>query len=142
MKIEDIEKAGKIYIENLLDYHIDYTIINNEEDNYEAGREHALSEFGADIFKAGAEWMKKYFSWISVEERLPESKEKVLVLNRMKHHDKYFVSENIRIFSRSFSLLLCITKPSLAVTIPVTFTANNFSILNPFSYSSFPMLLF
>lgn len=35
MKIEDIEKAGKIYIENLLDYHIDYTIINNEEDNYE-----------------------------------------------------------------------------------------------------------
>ena len=23
MKIEDIEKAGKIYIENLLDYHID-----------------------------------------------------------------------------------------------------------------------
>jgi hypothetical protein len=27
MKIEDIEKAGKIYIENLLDYHIDYTII-------------------------------------------------------------------------------------------------------------------
>lgn len=39
MKIEDIEKAGKIYIENLLDYHIDYTIINNEEDNYETGRE-------------------------------------------------------------------------------------------------------
>lgn len=72
MKIEDIEKAGKIYIENLLDYHIDYTIINNEEDNYEAGIEHALSEFGADIFKAGAEWMKKYFSWVSVEERLPE----------------------------------------------------------------------
>lgn len=97
MKIEDIEKAGKIYIENLLDYHIDYTIINNEEDNYEAGREHALSEFGADIFKAGAEWMEKHFSWISVEERLPESKEKVLVLNRMKHHDKYFVSENIYI---------------------------------------------
>lgn len=61
MKIEDIEKEGKIYIENLLDYHIDYTIINNEEDNYEAGREHALSEFGADIFKAGAEWMKKIF---------------------------------------------------------------------------------
>ena len=61
MKIEDIEKAGKIYIENLLDYHIDYTIINNEEDNYETGREHALSEFGADIFKAGAEWMKKIF---------------------------------------------------------------------------------
>ena len=49
MKIEDIEKAGKIY-----------------EDNYETGREHALSEFGADIFKAGAEWMKKYFSWVSV----------------------------------------------------------------------------
>lgn len=48
-------------------------------------------------FVNGAEWMKKHFSWISVEERLPESKEKVLVLNRMKHHDKYFVSENIYI---------------------------------------------
>ena len=80
MKIEDIEKAGKIYIENLLDYHIDYTIINNEEYNYETGREHALSEFGADIFKAGAEWMKKYFSWISVKERLPEEGQRILLL--------------------------------------------------------------
>lgn len=82
MKIEDIEKAGKIYIENLLDYPIDYTIINNEEDNYETGREHALSEFGADIFKAGAEWMKKYFSWVSVEERLPEEGQRILEGNR------------------------------------------------------------
>lgn len=90
MKIEDIEKAGKIYIENLLDYHIDYTIINNEEDNYEAGREHALSEFGADIFKAGAEWMKKYFSWVSVEERLPEEGQRILVgfLFYYKYYDR------------------------------------------------------
>ena len=90
MKIEDIEKAGKIYIENLLDYHIDYTIINNEEDNYETGREHALSEFGADIFKAGAEWMKKYFSWVSVEERLPEEGQRILVefLFYYKYHDR------------------------------------------------------
>lgn len=90
MKIEDIEKEGKIYIENLLDYHIDYTIINNEEDNYEAGREHALSEFGADIFKAGAEWMKKYFSWVSVEERLPEEGQRILVgfLFYYKYYDR------------------------------------------------------
>lgn len=25
-------------------------------------------------FVSGAEWMEKHFSWISVEERLPESK--------------------------------------------------------------------
>lgn len=86
MKREDIEKAGKIYIENLLDYHIDYTIINNEEDNYEAGRNHALYEFGADIFKAGAEWMEKNL-WISVDDGYPPF-EKEFPLSKRK---LYFV---------------------------------------------------
>lgn len=45
-------------------------------------------------FKTGAEWQAKQFPWISVEERLPETKDEVLVLNRMKRSDKYFVSEN------------------------------------------------
>lgn len=56
MKKEQIEKAANAYIDDFLNDHIDYTIINNEEDNYEAGRNHALYEFGADIFKAGVEW--------------------------------------------------------------------------------------
>lgn len=56
MKKEQIEKAANAYIDDFLNDHIDYTIINNEEDNYEAGRNNALYEFGADIFKAGVEW--------------------------------------------------------------------------------------
>lgn len=56
MKKEQIEKAANAYIDDFLNDHIDYTVINNEEDNYEAGRNHALYEFGADIFKAGVEW--------------------------------------------------------------------------------------
>lgn len=79
MKREDIEKAAAIYIAQADDF--DYAEVRDVK----------------QAFVNGAEWMKKHFSWISVEERLPESKEKVLVLNRMKHHDKYFVSENIYI---------------------------------------------
>lgn len=30
-------------------------------------------------FASGAEWMKKYFSWISVKERLPEEWKRILV---------------------------------------------------------------
>lgn len=79
MKIEDIEKAAAIYTAQAEDS--DYAEVRDVK----------------QAFVSGAEWMEKHFSWISVEERLPESKEKVLVLNRMKHHDKYFVSENIYI---------------------------------------------
>jgi hypothetical protein len=79
MKREDIEKAAAIYTAQADDF--DYAEVRDVK----------------QAFVNGAEWMKKHFSWISVEERLPESKEKVLVLNRMKHHDKYFVSENIYI---------------------------------------------
>lgn len=56
MKKEDIEKAAINHINNVLDSTIDCTVINNEEDNYEAGRRDALFDFGSDIFKAGADW--------------------------------------------------------------------------------------
>lgn len=79
MKREDIEKAAAIYTAQAEDS--DYAEVRDVK----------------QAFVSGAEWMEKHFSWISVEERLPESKEKVLVLNRMKHHDKYFVQENIYI---------------------------------------------
>ena len=79
MKREDIEKAAAIYTAQAEDS--DYAEVRDVK----------------QAFVSGAEWMEKHFSWISVEERLPESKEKVLVLNRMKHHDKYFVSGNIYI---------------------------------------------
>lgn len=55
-------------------------------------------ECGADEFKegfiAGANWQAQQSPWISVKERLPETKDEVLVLNRMKRGDNYFVSEN------------------------------------------------
>lgn len=79
MKREDIEKAAAIYTAQAEDS--DYAEVRDVK----------------QAFVSGAEWMEKHFSWISVKERLPESKEKVLVLNRMKHSDKYFVSENIYI---------------------------------------------
>lgn len=51
-----IEKAAKNYIDDFLNDHIDYDAVNYEEDNYEAGRNNALCEFGVDIFKDGAAW--------------------------------------------------------------------------------------
>jgi hypothetical protein len=51
-------------------------------------------EIAEAAFIKGAEWQAKQSPWISVKERLPETKDEVLVLNRMKRSDNYFVSEN------------------------------------------------
>lgn len=79
MKKEDIEKAATKNIENVLDSTIDCTIINNEEDNYEAGRRDALLDFGSDIFKAGADWRINSV-WHDVSEA-PKGSRDILALN-------------------------------------------------------------
>ncbi len=45
-------------------------------------------------FKAGAEWQAKQSPWININDRLPENKDEVLVLNRMNISGKYFVSSD------------------------------------------------
>lgn len=47
-----------------------------------------------DAFKAGAEWKAKQSPWISVEDRLPEINDNVLLLNKMNRSGQYFVQEN------------------------------------------------
>lgn len=71
MKIEDIEKAAAIYTAQA-------------EDNYAEVRD------VKQAFVSGAEWMEKHFSWISVEERLPEEGQRILVefLFCYKYHDR------------------------------------------------------
>lgn len=46
------------------------------------------------MYPTDVEYAKVKSPWISVKKRLPETKDKVLVLNRMKRSDNYFVSEN------------------------------------------------
>lgn len=46
------------------------------------------------MYPTDVEYAKVKYPWISVKERLPETKDGVLVLNRMKRSDNYFVSEN------------------------------------------------
>lgn len=46
------------------------------------------------MYPTDVEYAKVKSPWISVKERLPETKDEVLVLNRMKRSDNYFVSEN------------------------------------------------
>ena len=47
-----------------------------------------------NMFRKGAEWMAQQSPWISVEERLPETNKKVLVLCRRKRSGVCFVIEN------------------------------------------------
>ena len=43
-----------------------------------------------NMFRKGAEWKAKQSPWISVEERLPENEDRVLVLCKMKRFNSYF----------------------------------------------------
>lgn len=86
IKREDIEKAAKTYIDNFLKGHIDNTIINYEENNYEAGRNNALCEFGKDIFKAGADW-RINSAWHPVTER-PTREGKIIAVEFSKGERK------------------------------------------------------
>lgn len=72
MKIEDIEKAAAIYTAQAEDS--DYAEVRDVK----------------QAFVSGAEWMEKHFSWISVEERLPEEGQRILVefLFCYKYHDR------------------------------------------------------
>lgn len=72
MKIEDIEKAAEIYTAQAEDS--DYAEVRDVK----------------QTFVSGAEWMEKHFSWISVEERLPEEGQRILVefLFYYKYHDR------------------------------------------------------
>lgn len=47
-----------------------------------------------DVFKSGAEWQAKQSPWISVEGRLPENEDRVLVLCKMKRFNSYFTLLN------------------------------------------------
>lgn len=72
MKREDIEKAAAIYTAQA------------EESDYAEVRD------VKQAFVSGAEWMEKHFSGISVEERLPEEGQRILVefLFYYKYHDR------------------------------------------------------
>lgn len=80
MTREDIEKAANAYMDDFLYDHIDHTAINHEEDNYEAGRNHALFEFGTGIFKDGAAWRINSV-WHDVNE-IPEDGRIIVLLGK------------------------------------------------------------
>ena len=79
MTREQIEKAAKIYIDKFLPDHIDYANINNEEDNYESGRNNALCEFGEEIFKAGSRWRINSV-WHDCQKELPKREGEQILL--------------------------------------------------------------
>lgn len=70
MELQTIKNAANDFMNDFCYDHIDISAINYEEDNYEAGRNHALFNYGNDIFIAGAKW-RINFVWHSTDE-LPQ----------------------------------------------------------------------
>lgn len=54
----------------------------------------AIQKYAVPLFKAGAEWQSRQSPWISVEERLPENEDRVLVLCKMKRFNSYLTLLN------------------------------------------------
>ena len=78
MKLQTIEKAANDFMNDFCYDHIDNSAINNEEDNYEAGKNHALLDYGNDIFIAGAKWRINSV-WHDRTEKADISKELILM---------------------------------------------------------------
>ena len=78
MKREYMEKAALKYKSNLVERVINYAHINNEEDNYEAGKMHALDDNIEDAFKAGAEWRINSV-WHDINKKKPQDGKQCLL---------------------------------------------------------------
>lgn len=73
-----VEEAANDYLQKILEAS-DFEI-NFEEDNYDAGARDAVLDITERAYIAGAEWQAKQLSWISVEERLPEDNENIVIM--------------------------------------------------------------
>lgn len=89
---QTVEEAANNYLQKILEAS-DFEI-NFAEDNYDAGARDALLDVTERAYIAGAEWQAKQLPWISVEERLPENEDRVLVLCKMKRFNSYFTLLN------------------------------------------------
>ena len=78
MELQTIERAANDFINDFCYDHIDSSAINREEDNYEAGRNHALLDHGNDVFVAGAEWRINSV-WHDARKDVPEEFIPILV---------------------------------------------------------------
>lgn len=77
MKREEVEKAAKEEVENIVFSNICSEEIDSEESNYEAGRRDALYDFGQELFIAGAKWQLNSV-WYD-ESKIPNKPKLVIV---------------------------------------------------------------
>lgn len=100
MKREEIEKAALKYKDKLIEDVINYNNINNEEDNYEAGKAHALDDFIKDSFKEGVKWFIS--SVLHDVDEEPRMDRHIMVLFKRGGYESWFVSsemaENLKEF--------------------------------------------
>ena len=81
MKKEDIEIAACRYQGELIGSVINNTNVDCYEENYEAGRMHALSDYTEKIFIDGAKWRINSV-WHDIKE-MPENNRMILII--MQH---------------------------------------------------------
>ena len=75
---QTVEEAANNYLQKILESS-DFEI-NFEEDNYDAGARDAILDVTERAYIAGAGWQAKQSPWISVEERLPEENENIIIM--------------------------------------------------------------
>ena len=75
---QTVEEAANNYLQKILESS-DFEI-NFEEDNYDAGARDAILDVTERAYIAGAGWQAKQSPWISVEDRLPEENENIIIM--------------------------------------------------------------
>ena len=76
MNSEELEKAADDYAtSNSIDQHTSIELYRSEQDE--------AHQYAKSVFIAGAEWQSNQSPWISVEDRLPENDEAVLISSQI-----------------------------------------------------------
>lgn len=90
---QTVEEAARIEREKVIqELHVAYKM--HKDPKHCIISSAAIQKYAVPLFKAGADWQAKQSPWISVEERLPENEDRVLVLCKMRRFNSYFTLLN------------------------------------------------
>lgn len=100
---KDIEKAALKYKAKLVEDVINYNNINNEENNYEAGKAHALDDFIEDSFKEGVKWFIS--SMLHDIDEEPSMGRNIMVLFKRGGYASWLVSSGMAEDFKEFNVI-------------------------------------
>ena len=76
---QTVEEAARIEREKVIqELHVTYKM--HKDPKHYIISNAAIQKYAVPLFKAGAEWQAKQSPWVSVEERLPEENENIIIM--------------------------------------------------------------